>query len=402
MKILFICHRLPYPPTRGGKIRAFHMIRHLARTHQVTVASLAHTADEASEGEGLAGYCHARIVERTFAVTRGLRAVARLPTAVPSTMGYFYAPRLARRLGEVADAFDLIIVHSSSMAPYVSPDTRTPTILDFGDMDSQKWLAYARVKPFPMSWGYALEGHKLQRAETRMAAAFDVSTCTTPAEVATLASFAAARHIDWFPNGVDTEYFRPTGVPHDPDTICFTGQMDYYPNEQAMLEFCRDTLPLVRAARPATRLRIVGADPPGSIRALAAIPGVTVTGTVPDVRPHLGSAAVAIAPLRIARGTQNKMLEAMAMAVPVVSTSLAAGGVDAVPGEHLLTADQPRAAADAILRLLRDDAYRDGLGRAGRARVLSHHDWDASMRKLDEIIAACLAAHRARRGPAGE
>ncbi len=398
MKILYVCHRLPFPPTRGGKIRPFNTIRHLSRAHDVTVASLAHTADEAIAGEGLADHCRARIVERTFGMTRSLRAVARVPTAIPSTMGYFRAPRLARRIREALrdGAFDLIIVHASSMAPYVSHATGTPKILDFGDMDSQKWLAYARFKPFPAAWAYALEGRKLQRAETRLAAAFDVCTCTTRGELETLASFAAARHLDWFPNGVDTEYFRPTGVAYDADAICFSGRMDYYPNQQAVLEFCRDTLPLVRAVRPATRLTIVGAEPPRRIRALAAIPGVTVTGTVADIRPHLSGAALAVAPLRIARGTQNKILEAMAMAVPVVSTALAARGVDAVPGEHLLTADRPRDCADAILRLLGDRARRDGLGRAARARVQSHHGWDASMRTLDGIIAACLAAHRSR------
>jgi polysaccharide biosynthesis protein PslH len=400
VRILYVCHRLPFPPTRGGKIRPFNTIRHLARTHDVTVASLAHTAEEAAAGGGLADHCHALIVERTSPMSRALSALARVPTAVPSTMGYFHSPRLARRIraAHTADGFDLIMVHSSSMAPYVLSGFGSAKILDFGDMDSQKWLAYARFKPFPASWVYSIEGHKLQRAETRLAAAFDVCTCTTRGELETLASFAAARHLAWFPNGVDAEYFQPTGVPYDPDTICFTGRMDYYPNQQSMLEFCRDTLPLVRAVRPTTRLKIVGADPPGSIRALAAIPGVTVTGTVADIRPHLESAAVSVAPLRIARGTQNKILESMAMAVPVVSTALAARGVDAVPGEHLLTADRPPDSADAILRLLRDHACRDRLGRAARARVQTHHDWGASMRTLDGIIAECLAA--ARRPPA--
>jgi hypothetical protein len=315
-------------------------------------------------------------------------------------MGYFHSPRLARRIREAQATvgFDLIMVFSSSMAPYVLPGTRTPKILDFGDMDSQKWLAYAQHKAFPASWAYYIEGRKLQRAETRLAAAFDFCTCTTRGELATLASFATAKHLDCFPQGIDTEYFQPSGTPYEPDTICFTGHMDYYPNEQSMLEFCRHTLPLIRAARPAIRLKIVGADPTRRIRDLATIPGVTVTGTVKDIRPYLGSAAVSVAPLRIARGTQNKILESMAMAVPVVATELAARGVDAVPGEHLLTADRPRDCADAILRLLGDRACRDRLTRAALARVQSHHAWGASMRKLDEIIAKCLAT--ARRPPA--
>jgi len=400
VKILYVCHRLPFPPARGGKIRPFNTIRHLSRAHDVTVASLAHTAGEAAAGAGLADHCSALIVERTSLMTRAVRAVARLPTALPSTMGYFYSPRLARRIraAHAAAAFDLIMVHSSSMAPYVLHGMRTTKILDFGDMDSQKWLAYAQFKAFPASWAYYLEGRKLQRAEAHLAAAFDFCTCTTRGELQTLASFAATERLDWFPNGVDTEYFQPTGIPYDADTICFTGRMDYYPNQHGMLEFCRQTLPLVRAGCPAIRLKIVGADPTRSIRDLGTIPGVTVTGTVPDIRPHLGSAALSVAPLRIARGTQNKILESMAMAVPVVSTELAARGVDAVPGEHLLTADGPRDYADAILRLLRDRACRDRLARAARARVQSHHDWGASMRKLDGIIAECLAA--ARRPPA--
>jgi sugar transferase (PEP-CTERM/EpsH1 system associated) len=396
VRILIVCHRLPFPPTSGGKIRPFHILRHLSRAHEVTVASLAHSAAEAVEGRRLAEHCHDVIVERTFPLTRNLRAVARLPTPVPSTMGYFHSPRLARRIRDALAAapFDLILVHSSSMAPYVLHAASVPKILDFGDMDSQKWLAYARFKPFPTSWGYYVEGRKLQRSETRLAAEFDYSTCTTLFEIETLASFGAARHLDWFPNGVDSEYFRPLGVPYDPDLICFTGRMNYYPNEQAMLDFCRDTLPVLRAVRPDLRLTIVGADPARRIRALAAIPGVTVTGTVPDVRPHLGRAALSVAPLRIARGTQNKILDSMAMAVPVVCSALAACGVDVVPGEHLLTADGPRDSADAILRLLDDRALRDELARAGRARVQSHHDWAASMRKLDAIIADCLATTR--------
>jgi sugar transferase (PEP-CTERM/EpsH1 system associated) len=395
VKILYVCHRLPFPPTRGGKIRPFHTIRHLARAHDVTVASLAHTADEASEGAGLADRCRTLIVERTSRMTRAVGAAACLPTALPSTMGYFHSSRLARRIrnAHASAEFDLIIVHSSSMAHYVR-GMRTPKILDFCDMDSQKWLAYARFKPFPASCVYRIEGRKLQRAEGRLAAAFEVCTFATRGELETLASFATARHLDWFPNGVDAKYFQPTDIPYDPDTICFAGRMDYYPNQQSMLAFCRDTLPLVRAVHPAARLKIVGADPPGDIRALAAIPGVTVTGTVPDIRPHLGSAALSVAPLHIARGTQNKILESMAMAVPVVSTELAARGVDAVPGEHLLIADRPRDCADAILRLLRDRARRDSLARAARARVQSHHDWGASMRKLDRIIAECLTATR--------
>jgi len=193
---------------------------------------------------------------------------------------------------------------------------------------------------------------------------------------------------------VDSTFFSPSSEPYDPDTIVFIGRMDYYPNQQCMFDFCRDVLPLLRSHRPALKLQIVGADPSPAVRRLGELPGVTVTGSVPDVRPYATRAALTVAPLRIARGTQNKILEAMAMGVPVVTSSVAAGGVDAVPGEHLLTADTPRLTCAAIVSVLSDPATRARLARAGRERVLSHHAWPSSMKRLDAIIARCTETFR--------
>jgi glycosyltransferase involved in cell wall biosynthesis len=161
-----------------------------------------------------------------------------------------------------------------------------------------------------------------------------------------------------------------------------------------MFDFCAEVLPRLRAQRPSLKLQIVGADPSPAVRRLGQLPGVTVTGSVPDVRPYATRATLTVAPLRIARGTQNKILEAMAMGVPVVTTTVAAGGVDAVPGEHLLTADTPQQACAAILNVLDDPAERARLARAGRERVLSHHAWPSSMRRLDGIIQRCCESFR--------
>jgi hypothetical protein len=166
--------------------------------------------------------------------------------------------------------------------------------------------------------------------------------------------------------------------------------MDYYPNQQCMFDFCAEVLPRVRARRPSVKLHIVGADPSPAVRRLGDLAGVTVTGSVPDVRPHVTRAALTVAPLRIARGTQNKILEAMAMGVPVVCSGVAADGVDAVPGEHLLASSSPAECADAVLRVLDDSQLRARLARAGRERVLSHHAWPSSMRRLDAVIERCL------------
>ena len=267
-----------------------------------------------------------------------------------------------------------------------------PKILDFGDMDSQKWLEYARYKPFPLSLGYGLEGVKLAREEKRLASRFDFCTTTTRAEWETLESHGTRTPSDWFPNGVDSEYFAPGDEPYDADTIAFVGRMDYYPNQECMFEFCANTLPLLRAERPAVKLLIVGADPTPRVKRLGELPGVTVTGSVPDVRPYLRKSALMIAPLNIARGTQNKILEAMAMGVPVVTSRVAAGGVDAHDQEHFLIASTPDEYVACIKRLLDNRDERNRLATAGRQRMLSHHAWHRSMQRLDAIIERCLSS----------
>ena len=402
MKILFVCHRFPFPPSRGGKIRPFNIIRHLSQKHEVTVASLARSAEEAEAGQGLAEHCHKFLLEKVSPAMAITRMVARLPSPVPSSMGYFYSPRLARRIQqELAQTdFDLIFVHCSSVAQYVSQVRGIPKILDFGDMDSQKWLTYAGFFGFPKSLGYWLEGTKLQREEVRLAKAFDFCTCTTRAELATLESYGTGTPSGWFPNGVDLDYFAPDDQPYDPDAICFIGRMDYFPNQQCMQEFCAKTWPIIRATRPTAKLTIVGAAPSPAILRLGELPGVTVTGTVSDVRPYVRRSAVNVATLEIARGTQNKVLESMAMGVPVVASGTAAGGVDAVPGEHLLTANSPQATADQVLRLLADPRERQRFAAAGRARMENNHIWRASLQKLDRLVEDFISSYY-RTKPAG-
>ena len=392
MKILYLCHRFPYPPKRGGKIRPFNMIRHLAQHHEVTVCSLARSPQEAEEARGIAPYCKRFEIALVDDRIQALRMVARLPTPAPSSFGFFRSASLARTIDGLlaAEKFDLIFVHCSSVAHYVSDVTGIPKILDFGDMDSQKWLEYARSKPFPLNAGYWLEGRKLVAEERRLARQFDLCTATTRAEWQTLEGYGTGTPSDWFPNGVDSDFFAPSAQPHEPETICFVGRMDYYPNQDSMFDFCANTLPLLRQRRPGIKLLIVGADPSAKVRRLAEIPGVTVTGSVADVRPYVHRAALMVAPLNIARGTQNKILEAMAMGVPVVASRIAAGGVDALDGEHLLTADNPQQFGEAVEQILRDSGERARLAAAGRERMLSNHSWKHSLRRLDGIIGSCL------------
>lgn len=395
MNILYVCHRFPFPPKRGGKIRPFNMIRHLSQRHRVTVCSIARSDAEAEEGAGIAPHCERFEIGKVSNPVQVLRMVARLPTAVPSSMGFFWSPELADKVNALlaAERFDLIFVHCSSVAQYVTHVRDIPKILDFGDMDSQKWLEYVRYKPFPLKLGYWLEGSKMEREERRLAQLFDLCTATTRAEWETLEGYGTRVATDWFPNGVDADFFKPDGQGYDADTVSFIGRMDYYPNQECMFDFCERTWPLVRARRPGMKLLIIGADPSPAVKKLGELPGVTVTGSVADVRPYVLRSAAMVAPLNIARGTQNKILEAMAMGVPVVSSGVAAGGVDAVAGEHFLVANKPAQYADAILRIAEDPDERARLAHAGRQRMLSHHAWPRSMARLDAIVERCVARH---------
>ena len=392
MRILYLCHRFPFPPRRGGKIRPFNMIRHLSERHEVTVCSLARSAAEADDAQGIAPHCARFFVHEVSDAVQTSRMVARLPTRTPSSMGFFYSPRMARRVAALLaeERFDLVFVHCSSVAQYVAGHSGTPKILDFGDMDSHKWLDYARFKPFPLSLGYRLEGLKLLAEEKRLARRFDLCTATTRSEWETLEGYGTGTPTDWFPNGVDGDYFAPDDAPYDNDSISFVGRMDYYPNQECMFRFCADVLPALRAKRPALKLTIVGADPSPAVRRLGSLPGVVVTGSVPDVRPYVRRSAIMVAPLNIARGTQNKILEAMSMGVPVVTSDVAAGGVDADAGEHFLVARNVAEWESAILSILDNPRERMRLARAGRARMRSNHDWGRSMQRLDAIVERCV------------
>ena len=393
MRILFVCHRFPYPPKRGGKIRPFNIIRHLSAAHEVTVASLVRSDAEAEEGKGIAPFCAEFHMSQVRNWAQSARMVARLPSATPSSMGFFYSGALdatIRRLLRMR-RFDLIFVHCSSVAQYVAHVRDIPKILDFGDMDSQKWLEYGRYKPLPLSAGYWLEGVKLRAEEKRLAARFDFCTATTRAEWETLLGYGVDAPSDWFPNGVDSQFFAPGTEPYDPDTICFVGRMDYYPNQECMLDFCARTWPLLRARRPGLKLLIVGAEPSPRIRRLGEIPGVIVTGSVPDVRPYVQRSALLVAPLNIARGTQNKILE--------VHGDGRAGGDEPSrrrrrgcrsPASISMSRARPTSIATRSCGSSRTRSERRRLAEAGRARMLSHHAWPNSMKRLDAIVSRCI------------
>jgi len=394
MRVLFLSHRFPYPPNFGSKVRAFNTIRHLAREHEVSVLSLVRSDMEAAEAEGIAPYCHAH---RSFRVHDALqmgKIALSLPTTMPASEAFFHSAAMQREVDRLLAqrSFDLIFGHCSAVGRYVEHVSGLPKLIDFCDVDSRKWSDYVDHKRWPLSWGYAWEGWRMRRAEQRMAGRFDAVTVATAGEMEALADAGVKKRVDWFANGVDLDYFRPGDEVCDESLITFVGRMDYFPNEQCMVDFCADVWPRLRAERPGLRLQIVGAAPTQRVLALGRLDGVEVTGSVPDVRPFVRRSALSVTPLKIARGTQNKILESMALGVPVVSSSLAAAGVDAVPGEHLLVADTPEETCAAVLHLLQNRAERERLAAAGRTRVQSHHSWPGAMARLDGIVARCVTS----------
>lgn len=391
MRILFLSHRFPYPPTFGSKVRAFNIIRHLSASHEVTVLSLARNVQEQAAAQGIAGHCHAFEAIRVRNPIQLLKIAATLPTPVSATEAFFHSASMKAAVHRELQrqSFDFVFVHCSSVGPYVE-DVQLPKMIDFCDVDSRKWYDYAAFKPAPLSWGYEWEARRVAALERRLASRFGEATVTTAGEVEALAQAGIRECTDWFANGVDLDYFRPGTVGYDENVISFVGRMDYFPNEQAMVDFCADVWPLLRRRRPTLKLVIVGAEPTHRVRRLARLEGVVVTGSVPDVRPYVQSSALTVTPLKIARGTQNKILEAMAMRVPVVASSQAAKGVDALPDVHLRVADEPAELAETILQVLGDRSERERLALAGLERVRSHHTWPGALSRLDAIMARCL------------
>lgn len=398
MRILFICHRFPFPPNRGGKIRPFQMIRHLSEKHRVTVASLAHSQAEMDAGAGLRDHCAEIIAEVLPDSTRWPQAVLGLAQSVPSSVEYFRSNRLHQRVREAwqREKFDAVMVHCAFVAQYAADLPGGLHILDYGDLDSTKWMDYSEHRAFPLSLGYAIEAKKLRRYERAMAERFDLITVTTRGEADEFRTLGVDKPCTVIPNGVDGKFFQPAtmGGGTQP-VIVFLGRMDYFPNIDGILWFIHDVFPRIRQAMPGAEVRVVGADPSAEIRRLARIDGVTVTGFVKDVRPYLNEATVAIAPLRIARGTQNKILECMAAGIPVVSTGQAAKGIAATPGEHLLVADNAEDFSRDVLELLRDTEWRKRLATAARAQVEQAHAWPASMRILDQVLEEGFAKREA-------
>jgi sugar transferase (PEP-CTERM/EpsH1 system associated) len=404
-RLLFLAHRIPYPPDKGEKIRAWHMLEHLARDWAVDLGCLVDDPADTQHLPVLRDCCTEILASPVTRNGRIARTLFGTRPGQPLSLAWFHEPRLARwvRAGLDARRYDAVMVYSSAMAAYVPRLPDAPLqILDMVDVDSEKWRAYAATTEGPRRMIWAREARTLLAFERRAAALFDRTLLVSPQEARTFATLApeVASRLDWVENGVDVARFTPQGDWPNPfegqsPAVVFTGTMGYRPNIEAVEFFARDVMPRLASIAPQPHFHIVGANPSPAVQALAQLPRVHVTGSVPDIRPYLAHAAVAVAPLRIARGVQNKVLEAMAMARPVVASPEAHEGVHAVAGRDLLVADGAEPLARAVTQVLAGRA--PGLGTAARAAVLAGHDWKATLKRLDQILARASRSRRAQR-----
>ena len=408
MKILLLSHRTPYPPHKGNQIRPFNVLTSLvARGHEVHLVAFAEGADELATKAKLEEYCASATLIPLNRTMGNVKALLSLPTGTPPSVAYFNSSALHQAVNRLVatHGIEAMVVYSSTMSQYVPPEFRAHTVVDMADVDSEKWLDYAKEKQPPMSWVYNIEGRRLRSYEYWIVRNFGYSSLHTQREINVLAELTADEKKKLIPitNGVDLGKFRPDAFPTftpeqvpqnerqffsdlNAPRIVFTGAMDYYPNAEACVWFATDIFPTIRTLHPNAQFLIVGSKPTPQVVALNELPGVLVTGFVDDVRPYLATADVCVIPLRIARGVQNKALEAMASGRAVIATPDVITGVGATAPDHLLLARSEQEFADAVLQVLRDDNLRTCLEVAARDFVVRECSWNPLMDRFASLV----------------
>lgn len=397
--ILYLVHRLPYPPNKGDKVRSFHLLKHLAAQHRVYLATFVDDEDDWQHVEFLKTLCaevHAVGLHSRRAKLASLRG---LLSGDALSLPYYRSRSMQAWVQELSHRvpLDASVVFSSTMAQYALPLERVPMLVDFVDVDSAKWSDYAKARAWPMSWLYEREGRKLLAFEQAAAERARCSFFVTENEVALFRRLSPqlSAPVEPLCNGVNSDFFAPdparaSPFPTKQVPLVFTGAMDYWPNVDAVTWFAAEVLPQLRALFPDLHFYIVGRSPTAAVQRLAG-ESISVTGTVPDVRPYLQHAAAVVAPLRLARGIQNKILEAMAMARPVVAARNCVQGMsDDRPDSRrtVLPADDAADYVNLIAGLLRDSESAARIGAAGRARVVESFSWDAHLTGIDRHLDA--------------
>lgn len=378
-----LAHRIPYPPNKGDKIRSYQMLRHLSQHYEVALGAFVDDPDDWRHRDALRPLCaesYFGALDRRAARLRSLRALA---GSGPLSLAWYRDAAMHAWVADVVRRTGTrrIVVFSSVMAQYAQPHHHARRVVDFCDVDSDKWRQYAQARRGPLRWIYAREARTLLAYERSVAKACDAAlfVCAPEAELFRRLAPESAKKTTYFNIGVDTAYFSPAREYRNPFVddvvpVVFCGAMDYWPNVDAAAWFAAEVVPAVKRACPRAVFYVVGARPTQQVKKLAAEGSVVVTGAVADVRPYLAHAAVCVAPMRIARGVQTKVLEAMAMARPVVVSGQALEGIGALPDSEVLVASDAQGFAGHVLRAITEPDPR--MGRAARLAVRRRFSWD--------------------------
>ena len=390
--LLFLAHRIPFPPDKGDKIRSWHILRHLAEHHRVHLGCFYDRSTDKTHIAELEKHCASLACFPILPLARRVKSLGALHSGEAMSVAYFRDVRLMRWIAETFARHQpsRAFVYCSSMAPYLDGYRFANRVIDMVDVDSEKWHQYADKHAWPMRAIYRREAQKLRRVEIAASRAFDHTLFASNAEASLFMrrTGRSAARVLAMRNGVDFDYFDPANAGRNPypaqrKSIAFTGAMDYWPNVEAAEWFVADVMTALRHRFPAFDFWIVGADPTRRVRALEGA-DVRVTGRVDDIRPYIAHADVVVAPLHIARGIQNKVLEAMAMGKAVVATPAALEGLDLRCGEEVIAAGNAQQFANAIARLFGGDTA--GIGAKARARIVADYSWPASLRVLDRLL----------------
>jgi len=400
MNILYLAHRIPYPPNKGDKIRSFNEVKYLSQHHHIDLVCLADEPDDLQYQANLEEYCqHVDVIplNKTLAKVKGLWSLA---GGKSISVGYFYQKDMQQAIDQHLKKthYDAILCFSSTMAEYVfkSSVKNIPArlVMDFCDVDSDKWLQYAAEARFPMTQLYRLEQSRLAAYECKIQREFDRTILISEAE-AHLFRQVSPDHLEKLtiiPNGVDHEYFTPNNPQpaHSPQptafSLVFTGAMDYHANVDGVLWFYRQIWPRLQQKYHNLAFYIVGSNPAPGLKALEQEEGITVTGFVDDIRYYYAMADICVVPLRMARGVQNKVLEAMSMGKAVVTTGKANAGIQAEAGQHLQIADSEQDFVAAVDALLQNRQQREDLGLSARDFVVNKYDWDKNLQLLEALL----------------
>jgi sugar transferase (PEP-CTERM/EpsH1 system associated) len=398
--ILYLVHRLPYPPDKGDKVRSFNLLKHLLLSHRVFLGTFLDSSEDEIHISAVNELCiKARVVNLNKTRAK-MQAAAALLSKSPVTVSYYSSGEMSEWVKKIyaEENIDFTIVFSSVMAQFVPESRYSTTLVDFVDVDSAKWFQYAQTHRWPMSWVFERESRYLLKFEESVSLKAKQTFLVTEDEVNLYRRLAPASssRVSALMNGVDDTYFSPVKNRPSPFgnscengnveiPLVFTGAMDYWPNIDAIQWFVSSILPMLLNENPNFKFYIVGRNPTSAVLALASA-SVIVTGTVSDVRPYLQHAAIVVAPLRVARGIQNKILEAMAMARPVVASEACVKVIGADEGIEIFSATNESNFFRKILTLSKDPECGERVGRAARNKVISDFSWAAHLGKFDEYI----------------